>query len=148
MRPLAVLLLVLCCANSASAHGLLLDAEHHADTIRGTVYYSNGEVAVRESVELLDLSMPDTAAIAGQTDNEGKFSFPVTATHRYRLSAHGEEGHRVDVEIDAIADARPTLVDDDASADESGFSLPAWAVLGILMFASVVPILLSRYRRR
>ena len=148
MRLLAILFAVLCFPAVVSAHGLLLDAEHHGDTIKGTVYYSNGELAVRESVELLDLSSPNAAAVVGETDGEGKFSFPVTAKHRYRISAYGAEGHGVDVEIEAVADARPTLIDSDAAGHEQSFLPPAWAVLGMLLLASVVPILFARHRRK
>lgn len=129
-----------------AAHGLLLDAENHGDTIVGTVYYSNGELAVRESVELLDLSTENATPVAGTTDDAGKFSFPVIAQHRYRISAYGGEGHGVDVEIEAVADARPKLIDND-SAEESSWMPPAWAVIGALLLASMVPMVISRRRQ-
>ncbi len=130
----------------AAAHGLLLDAKHVGDKIEGTVYYSNGELAVRESVELLDLSTSNGTAVAGETDNDGKFSFPVKEGHRYRVSAYAAEGHGVDVEIEAVANARPKLIEKAAAAEEQSWLPPAWAVIGFLLLASLVPAVLSRRR--
>jgi hypothetical protein len=130
----------------AAAHGLLLDASHVGDKIEGTVYYSNGELAVRESVELLDLSTPNAAAVAGETDDAGKFSFPVADGHRYRISAYAAEGHGVDIEIDAVADARPKLIENTAAAEDQSWMPPAWAVIGFLLLASLVPVAISRRR--
>ncbi len=131
----------------AAAHGLLLDAKPVGDEIEGTVYYSNGELAVGESVELLDLSTQGATAAAGETDKEGKFSFPVVNGHRYRVSAYAAEGHGVDVEIDAVADARPKLIEKQgAVAEEQSWLPPAWAVIGLLLLASLVPVAISRRR--
>lgn len=130
----------------AAAHGLLLDAKHVGDKIEGTVYYSNGELAVRESVELLDLSTPNATAVAADSDDAGKFSFPVTDGHRYRISAYAAEGHGVDVEIEAVANARPTLIESAAAAEEQSWMPPAWAVIGFLLLASLVPVAISRRR--
>ncbi|GFE79637.1 hypothetical protein GCM10011487_16370 [Steroidobacter agaridevorans] len=130
----------------AAAHGLLLDAKHVGDKIEGTVYYSNGELAVRESVELLDLSTPDATAVAGETDDAGKFNFPVADGHRYRVSAYAAEGHGVDIEIDAVANARPKLIETAAAAEEQSWMPPAWAVIGLLLLASLVPVVVSRRR--
>jgi hypothetical protein len=144
--PVSILLVVLLSAPCfAWAHGLLLDAENHGETIAGTVYYSNGELAVREAVELLDLSTPDATPVAGETDGAGKFSFPVSAKHRYRISAYGAEGHGVDVEIEAVTGAQPKLIDT-AAAQERSWLLPAWAVIGAILLASMVPAVISRRR--
>jgi hypothetical protein len=142
-----LLIALLCLPGLAMAHGLLLDAEHLGDQITGTVYYSNGELAVREAVELLDLSTANAAPIAGETDDSGKFSFKVTANNRYRISAYGGEGHSVAVDLEAVANAKPTLVNDDAAAEESSWLPPAWAVIGGLLLASLVPVLLARRKQ-
>lgn len=131
----------------AFAHGLLLDAKHVGDRVEGTVYYSNGELAVREAVELLDLTAPNSTAVAGETDDAGKFSFPVTAGHRYRVSAYAAEGHGVDVEIEATARARPQLIETEIeTAAQDQWLPPAWAVIGLLLLASMVPVVISRRR--
>lgn len=128
------------------AHGLLLDAKPVGDRIQGTVYYSNGELAVRESVELFDLSSPKTMALAAETDDAGDFSFPVIAGHRYRISAYAAEGHGVDVELDAVAEARPKLIESEAAAQEQPWMPPAWAVIGAVLLGSLVPVAISRRR--
>ena len=144
VRGLICLLLLPCLA---LAHGLLLDAKHVGDRIEGTVYYSNGELAVREPVELLDLSAANGAAVPAETDDAGKFSFPVSAGHRYRISAYAAEGHGVDIEIEATADARPQLIETKAAAQEQAWTPPAWAVIGLLLLASLVPVAISRRRQ-
>lgn len=130
----------------AFAHGLLLDARHVGERIEGTVYYTNGELAVREAVELLDLSTPGSAVVTGETDDSGRFSFPVTSGHRYRISAYAAEGHGVDIEIDAVANAKPRLIEDEAAAEQGDGLPPAWAVIGLLLLASIVPVVISRRR--
>jgi len=143
-RLFACLMLLL--PGMAAAHGLLLDAKHVGDRIEGTVYYSNGELAVRESVELLDLSAPNATAVAGETDEAGKFSFAAADGHRYRISAYAAEGHGVDIEIDAVANARPKLIEMEAAAEEQSWMPPAWAVIGFLLLASLVPVVIARRR--
>ncbi len=93
------------------------------------------------------LTTADVAPVAGTTDNEGRFSFPAAAGHRYRVSAYGEEGHTVDVEIDAVAKARPTLVETETSAKEDSSLPPAWAVIGGLLVLSLVPVAVKKVRR-
>lgn len=145
MQAFACVILLL--PGLAFAHGLLLDAKHVGEHIEGTVYYSNGELAVRESVELLDLSTPNASAVAAETDDAGKFKFPVASGHRYRISAYAAEGHGVDVEIEAVADARPRLIEmESAATEEQSWLPPAWAVIGLLLLASMVPVVLARRR--
>lgn len=144
LRKLACLMCLL--PSLAAAHGLLLDAKHVGDHIEGTVYYSNGELAVREPVELLDLSTANAAPDTADTDDAGKFSFPATQGHRYRISAYAAEGHGVDVELEAVADARPQLIEKEAAAEDQSWLPPAWAVIGFLLLASLVPVVISRRR--
>jgi hypothetical protein len=147
MRPI-VFVLLLAAPCLASAHGLLIDAETNGATITGTVYYTNGDLGVNESVALLDLTIADgKPPVSGTTDSAGRFSFPVIASHRYRVSAYGEEGHNVDLELIAEADARPEFIDlQSASADPSWLP-PAWAVIGGALLLSLVPTLILRKRR-
>ena len=132
----------------ACAHGLLLDAESDGRTITGTVYYTSGELAVQESVELLDLSTPNASAVPSKTDDAGHFSFPVTESHRYRISAYGDEGHSVDVELDASPKSRPALIEKEAPGATTDWTPPAWAVIGGLLLLSLVPAAFARSRKR
>lgn len=127
------------------AHGLLLDAKSDGVTIEGVVYYSNGEFVVHESVELRDLTSGSVVG-AVQTDGAGRFEFPVDAGQRYRISAYGEEGHSVDIELDAQIDARPKLVEDDAVEQTSAKVPPAWVVIGGVLLLSLVPAAVRRLR--
>jgi hypothetical protein len=67
--------------------------------------------------------------------------------HRYRISAYAAEGPGVDIEIDATADARPQLIEKEAAAGEQSWLPPAWAVIGLLLLASMVPVVISRRRQ-
>jgi hypothetical protein len=145
MRTLLVALL--CLPALATAHGLLLDAEHHGDQIAGTVYYSTGELAVHEAVELLELSTANAAPIAAVTDDMGKFGFKVTENHRYRISAFGDEGHSVSVDLEAVANAKPTSVENQMLTPESSWLPPAWAIIGGILLASLVSMLVSRRKQ-
>lgn len=146
LRRGVVTLCAMALAAEAGAHGLLLDAETDGQAITGRVYYTNGQIAVRESVALLDLSVAGSKSLPSRTDEDGRFSFSVTSTHRYRISAYGEEGHTVDVELEARASARPEFVETATTAKESSALPPAWAVIGLVLLASLVPVAISRRR--
>lgn len=143
MRALLIGLFLVVAPCSGMAHGLLLDAESDGRTITGTAYYSNGEKAANEAVSLLDLATPGAGSKAIQTDAEGNFRFDVEPSHRYRVAVYGDEGHSVELELDAVASARPKLIDGDTTPQQSWLP-PAWALVGSILLASLVPALLSR----
>ncbi len=128
----------------ADAHGLLLDADTDGRTISGRLYYSNGELAINESIALLDLTARGAKPEYTRTDQDAKFVFPVEASHRYRVSAYGEEGHTVEIELTAEASAKAELVDNDAVADEPSWLPPAWALIGGLLLVSLAPAALRK----
>lgn len=134
----------------AFAHGLLLRLENGDATVAGVAYYTNGAVAAGEYVELVDLDVPATASVGASTDAAGRFSFAGRAGGRYRLVAHGDEGHRTELEFTLGESRAPRLVDADAAAAESSGGPPAWAVLGGVLLLATVAVLvrrLSRYAR-
>jgi len=145
MRILAYVLTLLL-PLSIAAHGLLLDAESDGATIWGSLYYSSGELAVFESIELLDLTTPGATPVQSKTDENGKFSFPVTASNRYRVSAYGEEGHSVEVELVATPKAKPQLIENEAASEEASGLPPAWALIGGGLLLSLITALLWRKR--
>lgn len=132
----------------ACAHGLLIDAESDGNTISGRLYYTNGDLAVGESVAMLDLTTPVSEAVVQTTDHDARFAFPVTRSHRYRVTAYGDEGHTVEIELVAAARAKPTFVEKETTADEGVALPPAWALLGGLLLLSLVPATMWKRRSR
>lgn len=131
----------------ALAHGLLLQFASESDAIAGRAYYSNGKVAADEWVELVDLAAPAARPVGQHTDAHGEFRFPARNGGRYRVIAHGEEGHRTELEIVAGSGASARLVDDDASAVARLWPPPAWAVIGTVLLASVILVAVRGQRR-
>jgi hypothetical protein len=126
------------------AHGLLLRLENAESTVAGVAYYTNGAIAAGEYVELVDLDAPDAAPVGAPTDAAGGFRFAARAGGRYRLVAHGDEGHRTELEF-TLGEARtPHLVDDDA---EAAAGPPAWAVIGGVLLLATAALLLRRLSR-
>lgn len=127
-----------------AAHGLLLDAETDGDTIFGAAYYSNGERAVSETIELLDLTAPGAAPVSAQTDSDGNFKFDVVRSHRYRVSVFGDEGHSVEVEVVAEPKALPKLIDEETEPTAQLWPPPAWAIIGGVLLLSLIPAIAFR----
>lgn len=140
-------LLLLAAPLAGLAHGLFVKARGEGRSILGTVYYSDGALAVGEYVELQDLDAPDQAAQGVQTDGNGGFRFESAVDgHRYRIVAYGEEGHQTELSLVFSEGARARLDEPDAApADEGG--LPAWLVIGGLLALSIVPARMLRKRR-
>lgn len=145
MRAFAFLLL-LAAPLLADAHGLLLDADTDGRTITGRLYYSNGDLALDESIALLDLTARGAKPVYARTDEDAKFVFPVEASHRYRVSAYGEEGHTVEIELIAEAEAKPELVENEAAESEPSWLPPAWALIGGALLISLVPASIRKQR--
>lgn len=125
-------------------HGLLLDAESDGSHIVGSAYYSSGEVAVNESVALLDLSVPNATPLNAKTDSSGKFSFDVTRSHLYRVTVYGDEGHSVELEVLAEPQATPKLIETETAASHAFWPPPAWAIIGAILVLSLIPALVFR----
>lgn len=148
MRTVVLLVLMLG-ASLAHAHGLLVSVNSDGQRIAGTAYFTNGDVAVSQVVEALDLDVAGAQPQAGSTGADGSFGFPAQIGHRYRISVFGEEDHRVDVELLAGAGTRSKLIEPEGGEQASPWwPPPAWAVIGGLLLASLVPVLVSRARRK
>jgi len=144
-RILMCALLLVALPWAAWARGILVDAESDGSAIWGVVYFSNGELGADQTIALLDLDAHGAEAVEATTDAEGKFRFAAVAGHRYRISAYGDEGHNVEVELSAEADAKPALLE--AETSEAGmWPPPAWAVIGGVLVWSLFPTWLIRRR--
>lgn len=126
------------------AHGLLMTVEREDGRIVGTAYFTNGEKAAAQAVELIDLDSPGAKPVNAVTDSSGEFQFSAIASHRYQVSVFGEEGHEVQMELVAGEKSRPRLIEANANVDESSFGLPAWAVIGSLLLLSLIPAFFKR----
>jgi hypothetical protein len=147
LRAELVVLVALLAAwpSSVLAHGLLLRLENTNTTVAGVAYYTNGAIAAGEYVELVDLDAPHAAPVGAPTDAAGGFRFAARAGGRYRLAAHGDEGHRTELEFTLGEAKAPRLVDADGG-DSAG--PPAWAVIGgVLLLATAALLLLRRFSR-
>ncbi len=132
---------------SALAHGLLVSVHGEGSSVIGTVYYSDGALAVGEFVQLIDADAPAESPRSTTADGDGNFRFDgATVGHRYRVIAEGEEGHVTEMELVLAEGAKARLNDaDGAPAEEEG--LPAWLVIGGLLLLSLVPAFLLRRKK-
>jgi hypothetical protein len=136
---LAVGLSLVLGVQSAFAHGLLARVRANGDSFVGTAYYSGGEVAAGEWVEIFDITDGSTKVAEFAADSAGNFRYSGAAGHRYRISVHGDEGHSIELEILFARGARADLVERGAVAPAGLPDIPAWAVVGgALMIASLV----------
>jgi hypothetical protein len=146
-RWLAALAVLLALAGPARAHGLLMKLRAEGSAIVGEVYYSSGRKAVGEWIEVQDLGQPDASLRTLQTDATGEFRVTGEAGRSYRVTARGEEGHSVTMDLSLAPEARPTLVEDPGEApQETGWRPPAFAIIGGLLILSIIPALLLRRR--
>jgi hypothetical protein len=146
-KNLAIVLALLCAPLVVVAHGLLLDAETDGSRIWGAAYYSSGEIAVNESVALLDLTTTNAAPVNTKTDDSGNFRFDAIRSHQYRVSVYGDEGHTVEIELTAEPKSLPKLIEAEAQAHSSVWPPPAWAVIGGVLLLTLIPALVKRRAR-
>ena len=140
MRVKWLLLLLVGCVPMTFAHGLLARVRATGETIVGTAYYSSGEVAGGQWVEVFDVTAGGEKVAEFAADANGGFRHPGKAGHRYRLEIHGDEGHSIELEISLASGARASLVDS-ADAPEESSGPPAWAVVGgVLLLVSIVAV--------
>lgn len=135
---------------AALAHGLLMKLEREGDAIAGTLYYSNGQRAGGEWIELFDEARPGAAVQTIRTQGDGSFRLHGEQGHRYRVRASGEEGHEITMTIAFDgAQARGKMVggpQEEGAAPSEAEAVPAWAVLGGLLALSAIPALWLRRR--
>ena len=126
------------------AHGLLVSVKGEGSSIFGTVYYSDGALAVGEFVQLIDTDAPAEPPRTSNADSDGGFRFDdATVGHRYRIIVEGEEGHVTEMELLLAQGEKARLNDKDGAAEEEG-GFPAWQVIGGLLLLSAIPAFFLR----
>ena len=132
---------------AASAHGLLARMRTEGEAIVGTAYYSSGERAGGEWVEIFDTSRGDTKVAEFSAGADGTFRYEGEAGHTYRIAIHGDEGHFIELSMVVETGARAHLVEDQAKPFEAGVDdLPAWLVVGVIL--ALVSLMAVFYRAR
>lgn len=138
----AVYVALTCCALwvTASAHGLLARVRTDGNVILGTAFYSSGERAAGDWVEIFDVTANERKVAEFSSAPDGSFRFEGIVGHRYRIAIHGEEGHSIDLSIAIEQGARAHLVENQGESAESSLAqLPAWLVVGCaLVLTSLV----------
>jgi hypothetical protein len=110
----------------------------------GSAYYSSGEIAVNESVALLDLTRPNAAPVNTKTDDAGKSRFAAVRSHHYGVSVCGDEGHTVEIELTAEPKSVPKLIEAEAEAHSKDWPRPASAMIGGILLLTLIPALAKR----
>jgi hypothetical protein len=133
----------------ASAHGLLARVRVEGNLIVGTVYYSSGEPAGGEWVQVFNRSLGGAKVSEFSAGADGAFRFEGVAGNDYLITVHGDEGHSIELSMSIAQGARAKLVDAPAEAGASGLTdLPAWAVIGALLALLSALALFHRARSR
>jgi hypothetical protein len=132
--------------DSASAHGLLARVRTDGNVIVGTAFYSSGERAAGDWVEIFDVSGEQKVA-EFSSEPDGTFSYQGTPGHRYRIAIHGEEGHSIELSIAIQQGARASLVEDQVEPAASSLSeFPAWLVVGGALTITSLLAVFYRFR--
>jgi hypothetical protein len=113
-----IMILVLQAAATAHAHGLLMSARSEGAQIHGTLYFTNGELVVGETVIMKNQDLATQPPVTITTDERGEFRLDAVTGHRYQLAAYGDEGHNVVMEIVAGSNAKARLIDEELQSDE------------------------------
>ena len=133
-------LLYLAWPAGVGAHDILLEvAPVDSAWLEGYLRYSDDAPAAGNYVRITDISDDRFSEIATTTDAGGGFRVAGVAGHRYAVTAEGDEGHSVTVEV-TLAPARGG-----DGTSESG--VPVYVVLAAVLLLSLIPARLLRRDR-
>ncbi|OEU83800.1 MAG: hypothetical protein BA865_10415 [Desulfobacterales bacterium S5133MH4] len=93
----AALLVCLSAANSAWPHKVHVFAWVEGDTVYTESYFSDGNRAVHAKIEVFDSY--GKLILAGETDEEGNFSFKLPACTDLRIVLNASEGHEAEFNL-------------------------------------------------
>lgn len=122
-RCAALACLLLAPLPPAAAHSLHLTAHAEGGALQGRASYSDQSPAAGVLVEVRDPA-DDRPLTEGLSDADGRFRLPVAPRPLYRVSAEDDEGHRVQVDAQAVgvqsgnADALRLLREDIARLEQ------------------------------
>lgn len=134
------LLLYLSWPGGAGAHDILLEVTPvDSAWLEGTLRYSDAAPAAGNYVSIADLSDDRFSEVATTTSADGGFRVAGVAGHRYSVTAEGDEGHSITVEV-ALAPSAG-----DGGGGESG--IPVYVILAAILLLSLIPARLLRSDR-
>ena len=107
----------------ALAHDLDLVLRADQRELSGQLRYSDDTPAGGNFVRVSNLSDPDIAVLALQTDAEGRFRLTAVPGHRYEVTVEGDEGHSTASRIELPGRSWP----------------PVYMILGLLLLLSLLP---------
>lgn len=133
-------LLLLAWPAGLRAHDMLLEVVP-VDTawLEGSLRYSDDAPAEGNYVRIADLSDNRFSEIATTTNAGGRFRVAGVAGHRYAVTAEGDEGHSITVEVTLA----PAAGGD--TATETG--IPVYVILAAVLLLSLIPARLLRRDR-
>ena len=140
-KALTTLLLVLCAATSALAHGT---GYRHSNfrAIALEFFYSDGEKMSYREARVFSPRDEKFAAQTSRTDEAGRFAFVPDCPGEWRVIVRDEEGHQCTASI---------TVDEEASVDTSsqssipqGMELALRAILGVSLIFNIAMIVRTK----
>lgn len=124
----------------AGAHDILLEVTPARNAwLEGSLRYSDDAPAAGNFVRIVDLSDARFSEIATTTNADGGFRVAGIPGHRYAVTAEGDEGHSVTVEV-ALSTAA-------GGAETSESGVPVYIVLAAILLLSLIPARLLRRDR-
>lgn len=131
--------------SEAVAHAMNLQvAVERGGYLQGSLSYSDGTPAAGDYITVVNETDPTVTELGLQTDAGGQFRLTAVPGHRYRLTATGEEGHRIRTEVTLPAAPGGGIGGPPVSGDRRW--PPVYVVVGSLMLLSLIPARLLRRR--
>ncbi len=112
----------------ALAHGMDVKVTSTGDQITGQVLYSDGRPGVGDFVSVANVTSPQLLPLEATTDGDGRFAVTGIPGNQYTVTAHGEEGHTVQVSL---------VLGGNALLEDAG--VPFFVIAGALLLLSILP---------
>ncbi len=106
-------------------------------TIAGKLQYSDKSASAGEFIRVANVTDPSFSEFALQTDKAGEFVFAGVTSHTYAVTALGQEGHTVTVNI-KLATAQP---------GQTTGGIPLYFILTAFLVLSMIPAYFLRADR-